>query len=460
MKLIAIITGTLAVLNIANAQWSPDPNVTVIGSVSGQFFVSARGAVSPHSIDLAAAPDMLTLQPALLAVSCERIKQRLLHELNTTDQWHGKIFVVLRPARSTDDPVYVYPEKMGGNWNCHLELPDAVNRNRLVEAVVRACLLEMANRNAATRSADIPEWLVRGFTRQLMASSEIKLILPPPHTLENGMNITRQTVDYSDAPHPAGNQTHLMNPLAEAAEILRTNAPLTFDEMSWPTEEQLTGNGADVFGSSSQLLVSQLLRTPKGPASLRTMLAEMPDFLNWQLAFQDAFQTTFERPLDVEKWWAVELTQFTDRDLMHLLTPEESWKQLETVFQFPIDVQIGTAPPMRTDISFQTIIRGWNRTRQLQTLKAKIWELGLLRLRIAPEFVPILDQYSQVLQEYCKKRSVSTRLLADIGILPDKSVQEAIGRLNALDVQRANLRPQNRSPLASARETAPTAAVR
>jgi hypothetical protein len=459
MKFIAIVTGTLAVLNIANAQWKPDPNVTVIGSVSGQFFVSARGAISPHSMDLAGGPDIVTLQPALLAVSCERIKQTLLRELNSPDQWRGKIFVVLRPARFADDAINVFPEKLGGNWDCGIELPDAVDRNRFVESVVRACLLEMANRNATTRSTEIPEWLVRGFARQLMGSSQIKLILPPPQKDENGMNSTRVTVDFSDAPRAPGSLMRRRNPLAEAVEVLRTNNLLTFDELSWPTDEQLTGNGAEVFGSSSQLFVSQLLQTTKGAACLRNMLAEMPDYLNWQLAFLDAFHTTFEQPLDVEKWWALELTQFTDRDLMHLLTPEESARQLDAVFQFPIDVQIGVAPPMRTDITFQTIIRGWSRPRQLQTLKSKIWELGVLRLRISPDYVPLVDQYRQVLQDYSRKRSVSARILADIGVIPDKSVQEAIQRLDELDLRRANMRPQQQAPLASAAETAPTAAV-
>jgi hypothetical protein len=454
MKAITTIALTLIGLNIANAQWRPDPNVTVIGSVSGQFFVSARGSVSPHSRDLAAGPDMVTLQPALLAVSCERIKQGLFRQLNLPDQWRGKIFITLRPARSAEDAIYVYPKKLG-NWDCAIEMPDAVGRSRFVESVVRACLLEIANRNATTRSAEIPEWLVRGFTRQLMASSEIKLILPPPHTDENGMNATRAIMDFSDAPSATGSRIHRMNPLAEAADILRTNASLTFDDLSWPTDEQLTGSGADVFGSSAQLLVSQLLRMPKGPACLRTMLEELPDYLNWQLAFLGAFHETFEQALDVEKWWALELTQFTDRDLMHLLTPEESSRQLDAVFQFPIDVRIGVAPPMRTDINFQTIIRGWSRPRQLQTLKEKIWELGLLRMRISPEFVPLLDQYRQVLQDYYKRRSVSTRLLANLGIISDHSVQEAIQRLDALDVQRANLRPQLQVPLAASAETAP-----
>ena len=459
MKLIAVIAGTLAVLNIANAQWKPDPDVTVIGSASGQFYVSARGTISPRSMDLAAAPDMVTLQPALLAVSCERIKQALLRELNTPDQWRGKIFVIVHSARTADDEIHVYPDSLGASRGCRVELPDAVNRNRLVEAVVRATLLEMANRNATDRSAEIPEWLARGLARELMGSSEVKVILPPPRTIENGMSVSRQTVDFSDAPSQAGDRTRRSNPLSEAADILRTNASLTYDELSWPTEEQLAGDGADVFGSSAQLFVSQLLRTPKGPARLCAMLAEMPNYLNWQFAFLDAFHETFEQPLDVEKWWALELAQFTDRDLLHLLTPEESSRQLDAVFQFPIDVQIGVAPPMRTDITVQTIIRGWSRSRQLQMLKSKLWELSVLRLRISPDFVPLVDQYTQVLQDYYKKRTASTRLLADIGVIPDKSIKEAVERLNELDVKRANMRPQHQAPVASTTETAPTAAV-
>ena len=45
MKRIAIIAGALAVLHLAHAQGQP--NATVIASGSGQFFVSARGGVSP-----------------------------------------------------------------------------------------------------------------------------------------------------------------------------------------------------------------------------------------------------------------------------------------------------------------------------------------------------------------------------------------------------------------------------
>ena len=454
MKTIAIIAGILAGLNIADAQWKPD--ATIVGSLSGQFFVSARSATpSAHTLELAMETNMVTLEPALLAVSCERIKQELWRELDTRDQWQGKIFVVLRPARSTNDLIRIAPEKLGDNWDCRVELPDTVDRSRFVEAIVRACLLEMANRHATSRSAEIPEWLAQGFTRQLMGSSEDRLILPPPDTIENGMSVKRVKVDLTDNPKTTGPNTRRMNPLAEAIETVHANPPLSFEELSWPTEEQLSGDEANVYQSSAQLFVSQLLRTKDGPASVRQLLAKLPAYLNWQLAFLDAFHDTFQQPLDIEKWWALELVQFAGRDLSHLWTPEESWRQMDSLFHFPIEVQIGEAPPMRTDITFQTIIRGWSRTQQLQMIKKKLWELDMLRLHVSQDYVPLVDEYRQVLQEYYKKRGASARMLRQSGPIPDKMIEEAVEQLDALDAHRADLRPRPSVPLASAAETTP-----
>lgn len=445
MKAIAIIAGTMAVLNIAQAQWR---DMRVIGSASGQFFVSAPSlSLSPHSIELATDPNVVTLEPSLAAVSCDRIKQELLRELGTPDQWQGKIFVVLHPARTADDSAAVAPEHLGGNWDCGVQLPDVMDRDRFVEAIVRACLLEMANRNAGNRSTEIPEWLAQGFARQLMGSGAMKLILSAPLTKVNGFNVSRMTMDFSDSPHAVGGPTRHFNPLAETSEILRTNTPLSFDELSWPTEEQLSDTGADVFSSSAQLFVERLLRLRNGPACLRKMLDEMPNYLNWQLAFLDAFHGTFEEPLDVEKWWALQLADFNRRDLLHLLTSDESWRQLNALFQFPIEVKIGDTEPMRTDITFQTIIRGWNRERQLEMLKKKLWELDLLRLRISPSLIPIVDGYREALQAYYKQQHDSLRNLAEAK--SDKTVALTIQRLDALDVQRAKLQPQPSMPVAT-----------
>jgi hypothetical protein len=454
-KAIVPIAALLAALNVASAQVqpyvAPDSAPKVIGSSSGQFYISTRGPVSPNTLELAVRSDLLALEPALLAVSCDRIKAELLRQLDMGDHWRGKIFISLHPARSADESIQVVAERFGGNWQCIVELPDAVDRNRLVEAVVRATLLEIANRNATQRSAEIPEWLARGLARQLMGSSELKLILPPPALQKDGWNISRVTMDFSDDPRPSVFPTRKLNPLTDASPVLRTNEPLTFEQLGWPTDEQLAETSAGLFSSSAQLFVSQLLQTKEGPGCFRNLLADLPDYLNWQLAFEQAFQPMFKTTLEVEKWWALEIAQFSGRDLLHLLTREESAQQLDAVFQFPIHVQIGQSAPMRTDISLQTIIRGWSRAQQLEMVKNKIWELGALRLRISPDYISLVDQYLNVMQEYYKKRSSSTRILAAVGLISDKSEQEALAQLDQLDTVRARMRPEA-SPVVSVAE--------
>ena len=445
-----------AVANVASAQVQPNVTVAsapkVVGSSSGQFYISTRGPLSPATLDFAARSKLLTLEPALLAVSCDRIKAELLRQLDTGDHWRGKIFISLHPVLSVDEPIPVVSERFGGNWQCIVELPDAIDRNRLVEAIVRATLLEIANHNATTRSAEIPEWLARGLARQLMGSSEVKLILPPPTLQKDGWSISRTTLDFSDDPRPSANPTRKLNPLSQAAPVLHASEPLSFEQLSWPTDEQLAETSAGIYSSSAQLFVNQLLHTKGGLECLRQLLADLPDHLNWQLAFEQAFQPMFKTTLDVEKWWALEIAQFSGRDLLHLLTREESAQQLDAVFEFPIHVQIGQSAPMRTDISLQTIIRGWSRTQQLEMLKNKIWELGVLRLRISPDYIPLVDQYLDVMQEYYKKRSSSTRILAAIGLISDKSVEEAVAQLDQLDSQRAKMHPESSTPVLSAAE--------
>src|SRR5207237_7827101 len=69
-------------------------------SHSGQFIVRGLALGAPLA---GAAPEgevsYARLDPALLAVSCERIKAAVLDELTTKDQWRSKIYVFLHPVR-------------------------------------------------------------------------------------------------------------------------------------------------------------------------------------------------------------------------------------------------------------------------------------------------------------------------------------------------------------------------
>src|SRR5689334_23328572 len=69
-------------------------------------------------------PNLVPLDPNLLAVSCERIKKALLAELGLADQWHAKINPQLHPFRIPDEAVVVTTVKFGSQWNYRVELPD------------------------------------------------------------------------------------------------------------------------------------------------------------------------------------------------------------------------------------------------------------------------------------------------------------------------------------------------
>jgi len=145
----------------ASAQLSlPDVNLT--RSVSGQFLVTGDRQRS----SLATAPavatnaDFVQLEPALLAVSAERIKHTLWHTLgvDSTAPWRGKIFLALHPARSLDEDVTVLSEHFANGWEYRIMLPDALPRARFLRALTSAMLLEFANRGAGERPAD--RWFV------------------------------------------------------------------------------------------------------------------------------------------------------------------------------------------------------------------------------------------------------------------------------------------------------------
>jgi hypothetical protein len=143
--------------------------------------------------------------------------------------------------------------------------------------------------------------------------------------------------------------------------------------------------------------------------------------------------------------------------LLHLRTPEESWKKLEDFFQVPIDVKIGPAPAMRTEITFQTVIRGWSRTRQLQLLKQKLWDLELLRARVSLDYIPLVEDYREALQIYYQKRVSGARNVPRYGPLLDKLENETIQKLDDLDATREKLRPEPQAPAAPTVESASAA---
>jgi hypothetical protein len=412
----------------------PNPDLVSARSQSGQFVVFAwRSAPPPLSVaSLAANPAFVQLEPTLATVSCERIKQVLTRELGATEPWRGHIYVVLYPARGAGDPITITSERFKDGWQYRVDFPDMVDRTRYVRGVVQVLLLELANRNAQTRAAELPLWLIEGFSQLLLASSEAEIILPPPRNKANGLNLSTLHVN-----------ARKEGLLERAQKKLRGRPPLTFEALSWPSPDELSGDTDDLYSGSAEFFLGELLRLPDGRGCLRAMLAQLPQTYNWQFAFLRGFHACFERPLDVEKWWALSLIRTSGRDLSQPWSLEESWQKLDQTVHLAVQVRTGTNElPLHADLKLQTIIREWDSVRQTPALASALRELGLLRLRIAQGFLELVQEYCQTLETYLQQRDHPGSVLPFTRKAGRRrAVEAAVQHLDALDARREALRP-------------------
>ena len=139
------------------------PTVTAHG---GQFVVrglpigSSKASLNPTNT-------YVRLDPAVVAVSCERIKQALYDQLHLAREPANTIAISLRPVRNHNDPFDLISVSYKDGWSYRLELPDEVNRSKAVRALVHVMLLEVANRGARKDSVEVPPWLSEGLAAHL-----------------------------------------------------------------------------------------------------------------------------------------------------------------------------------------------------------------------------------------------------------------------------------------------------
>jgi len=423
----ALAAGLMFFLTAARSQTSllaPTPT----SSVSGQFVISFVPASNPYfrRPDAGTNSDYLRLEPALLTVSAERFKSALWSEIGLAagSPWGGKIFLALHPARSLDEPVYIAAQPFLRNWNYRLEIPDLISRDRCARALSAVLLLEIANRNTPVsgRSAAVPEWLTDGLARQILESEASKVILTAPGKmmdgiLQNRLNEKRRGID----------------PLVHARRVLQNSPALTFEQLSWPSDAQQNGDDGGVYLASAQLFVHNLLAVENAPADLRTFLAQLPAYENWQAAFFDAFHEHFLRPLDVEKWWSLQVVAFGVRDPGPLWTPGASRDRLNAALAVPVNVRAtSNALPSYAEITLQSVIKDFTPPQRAEILDARLHDLELVQLRLTPELAAIADGYCQVLKDFLGERRKH-------GPRRQMGAGTALKQLDALDLRRQEI---------------------
>ena len=455
-----------ALRGVANAQYSlPDALATLktnsARSASGQFVVAKTGGLGRPGSAPEPANDrkLLQLEPALTAVACERIKRALADELNDRSPWRGKIYVTLHRAQSAGDRATIVIDKFRDGWNYRLNLPETMERGRFVRAVVETVLLERANRSAADHSAEIPLWLSEGLTKHLRAKMDIELVPEPMQWSSDGRAMGPTVYEISRVnPRKSGNRTSRetkvgntvvidrTDPLEEARRQLRERPPLTLQELSWPDDVLLGSADGEVYRNSAHLFVAELLHLEDGRACLRGMLNGLGQCYNWQTAFFRAFHSHFEQQVDLEKWWVLTVAHFSSRQLNQTWSPEQSWNKLDQALRTPVEVRHTRQElPDRGALSLANVIRDWDFISQDRTLRAKLHELELLRLRMSQDLVELVDDYRSWLARYLEKRSQAGMLLPGSKVTAPGAklvVRDALMQFDELESRREALRPR------------------
>jgi hypothetical protein len=304
----------------------PSQGILQLRSRTDQFIVfgALPGMASgPPSLSLIET-NHLQMDPTLLVLTCERVKTEVLRELGLSDAWTGRIQINVRGELRPTEPVMIESQWNPNGWRYLIVVPGQMERPRLMRALTRALLLEIANRgNASQRPAEIPLWLEEGLATHLLALHGDSLI-PEIRTLTSLVQEAHPDV------------------FTEARRQLRGRELVPFADLWLAPPGEASDEQRAGFRRTSQLLVAELLYLPEGRACLREFLRQLPAYLNSQLALLHGFAPHFQTMLDAEKWWAVVWMNFTGRERLMRFSADHGLRQLEGILVPAIAVRLGT----------------------------------------------------------------------------------------------------------------------
>lgn len=416
---------TSVLLMLAFAVSAAEP--MIITSASKQFVV--RGVPQRSMLAASASEEVVFVDPPLLAVTCERVRQTLAKELGWGDRWRGTIYINIHPRQSgnadSESEVVIRPFRSPEGWRYRMDVADEVERRRLLEGIVEALLLEFANRAGGDEAVGLPPWLAEGLTAHLMQGPLAGAALQAR---------TLREVSAQPELRVARISRH-----ADIDRLLRQrvqrNGALSVDELNWPEFEGHGAGSADsesAYRHSAHLFVRELLRLRGGPDCVCAMLAMLPEHLNWQTAFLRGFEPHFHRMLDAEKWWALTLTQLKTHESSVVWSGAEAQRKLEEILYTQMQVRVARDQiPQAAAVTLQTVINDWDFQQQLPVLQGKLVQLQAARLRLSGEFAVLGDSYRAVIENYLRARAG-----AWFDMTARSAARNAVAELNALDEKR------------------------
>jgi hypothetical protein len=398
----------------------------MVRSRSGQFVIRGLPLTMSRFGRATNAVSYVRLDPTVFAVSCERVKEAVLGEFGMEDRWRGMIAIVLHPTESDDELINVTSTRYKNNWGYRMDIPERVDRRRVIKAVIDVLLLEIANRKSGERSAEMPPWLSAGFTSHLEA------------TVLSSISLEPETTVVRKEKHP--------DPLKEVREMLSSQPPLSFNQLSLPEESMLVEPDAKFYGHCAHLFVHELLGLKDGRRCLQDMMLRLGEHLNWQTAFLKSFSGHFPRLIDADKWWSLIAAGYSGKETSIHWGRAETSRQLDDTLKTSVEVRLHQEDlPMKTVANLQKIISEWDYVRQFPVLRLKLNHLQALRLRVPPEIEPLVAEYIGVIDFYLEKRGKPVPDNGKIKRSARKAIEETVKRLNELDLRREGSRPLPRT---------------
>jgi hypothetical protein len=430
-----------------------------VHSRSGQFIVHSPDP-TPPSLARVGPPNtnsVLTLYPDPLAVSCERIKAAVLAELGLPDRWQGKVHVTIDPRAPPETFPTAVARRYGDGWHYSLRLPREIEGAAVVRGVVHAVLLDLANGSPGPNLPEVPLWLVEALTGQVLSRVGADPLARPNQVTGKYGNALGQLVATLSERGLAEEDRRVLN-------LARAHGLLTFEEISLPTPERLSGPALEHYRACCQILFVALRNLPHGSQRLAALLARLPRYLNWQTAFLDVYAPVFPRLLDLEKWWALTAQRLGATAGEFTLPARLGVAWLEDLVI--VDVVVRTArnaPPQRRRLSLQQILTEWDYPNQRAIFMQRSQALRRLAASMPGDVRALVEGYASVLENYLAGRD---RLRYQPGLrgqgpaLLANLVANTVARLAALDARRRELSPPPAQPaLKTATPTSPTGSV-
>jgi len=354
-------------------------------SLSGDFIVHGwpgREPAPPPSGE--AARKLIVARPNFLAITSEHIMRTLAEELRQPPGVASKIHIWIKPAGRMEEPIGIVSSMYSDGWVYHVHVPALVNETRLVKGIVQTLLLEFASRGRRN-SATIPTWLVEGMTQRITRSPF------PTATLD------KKVVNY---------QVVGTDRLANARETLRTNACLTFHQLSFPEWTGMpTAGQAAAYEASAHLFTHELLALPGGPDLLVSFIRELALHWNWQTAFFKVYSRQFQSPLDLEKWWSLSWIEFRGRGGEYRWPARTSFEKLGALLRTTVERWTATnSLPSVADLPLRELLAAPDVDEQSEILRDKIERLRFARPQMDPAAARFCASYMGIFEKFIEDR--------------------------------------------------------